>query len=163
MLIILRLMTSSTNNIGYLVHDTARLMRKRFDRFAAETGMTRAQWQVLGKVARAEGINQASLADLLDIEPITVCRMIDRLEGAGLVERRPDPADRRARLIYMTEAARPGLERMRAVADEVFAEMLAGFTPEEAATLLALLGRVQANLAAPRDAEAPALARTGAA
>lgn len=139
-------MTSWTPTVGSLIHEIDRLVKKRFDRFAETTGMSRAQWQVLSRVAKREGVNQATLADLVSVEPITICRMVDRLEALGLVERRPDPNDRRARLIHMTEAARPGLERMRSIAQALFAEALEGVTPEEEAILFRLLGRIHANL-----------------
>ncbi len=139
-------MTSWTPTVGSLIHEIDRLVKKRFDRFAETTGMSRAQWQVLARVAKREGVNQATLADLVSVEPITICRMVDRLEALGLVERRPDPNDRRARLIHMTEAARPGLERMRRVAQALFAEALDGITPEEEAILFRLLDRIHANL-----------------
>ncbi|MBS1167219.1 MAG: slyA 1 [Proteobacteria bacterium] len=139
-------MTNQPPTVGGLIHEIDRLVKKRFDRFAETTGMSRAQWHVLAHVSKREGINQATLADLVGVEPITICRMVDRLEALGLVERRPDPNDRRARLIHMIEAARPGLERMRAVAQALFAEALDGITGEEEAVLARLLGRIHANL-----------------
>ena len=141
-------MSNWTPTIGSLVHEIDRLVKKRFDRFAETTGMSRAQWQVLARVAKRQGINQATLADLVGVEPISICRMVDRLEALNLVERRPDPGDRRARLIHITETARPGLERMKAAAQALFGEALAGITPEEEAVLSGLLGRIHANLVA---------------
>ena len=148
-------MSSWTPNIGGLIHGIERLVKKRYDRFAETTGMSRAQWHVLAHVAKRQGINQANLADLVGVEPITICRMVDRLEALGLVERRPDPGDRRARLVHMTEAARPGLVRMKAVAQALFDEALDGITPEEEAILTRLLGRVHANLLAATGEEPP--------
>lgn len=148
-------MTNWTPTVGSLIHEIDRLVKKRFDRFAETTGMSRAQWQVLARVAKQEGVNQATLADLVSVEPITICRMVDRLEALGLVERRPDPNDRRARLIHMTEAARPGLERMKAVAQALFAEVLEGITPEEEAILFRLLSRIHTNLVAVPDDRQP--------
>lgn len=141
-------MSNWTPTIGSLVHEIDRLVKKRFDRFAETTGMSRAQWQVLARVAKRQGVNQATLADLVGVEPISICRMVDRLEAMNLVERRPDPGDRRARLIHVTENARPGLERMRATAQALFKEALTGITPEEEEVLTSLLGRVHANLVA---------------
>ena len=92
---------------GFLLHDTARLLRRDFERRSKGTGLTRAQWAVLAYVARNEGSNQAALADMLDIEPITLVRLLDKLEAAGLVERRPDPADRRASPLDYSAAALP--------------------------------------------------------
>lgn len=139
-------MNDRTPTIGGMIHEIDRLVKKRFDRFAETTGMSRAQWHVLAHVSKREGINQATLADLVGVEPITICRMVDRLEALGLVERRPDTNDRRARLIHMIEAARPGLERMRTVAQALFVEALDGITDEEEAILARLLGRIQSNL-----------------
>src|SRR5499433_2561733 len=100
--------------LGFVLHDVARLLRKRFEQRAraANLGLTRAQWQVLAYLARQEGINQATLAQLLEIEPITLTRLLDRLEAAELVERRPDPGDRRARVLYLTPSAEPLLARI---------------------------------------------------
>ena len=155
-------MSNWTPTIGSLVHEIDRLVKKRFDRFAETTGMSRAQWQVLARVAKRQGVNQATLADLVGVEPISICRMVDRLEAMNLVERRPDPSDRRARLIHITEDARPGLERMKATAQALFKEALTGITPEEEEILYSLLGRVHANLVAMtgEDQPSPASAET---
>jgi MarR family transcriptional regulator for hemolysin len=133
-------------SFGFLLHDIARLMRKRFDQRARGLGLTRAQWQVLAHLARHEGINQAGLAEILEIEPITVGRLIDRMEEAGWVERRADPSDRRARLLYMTAKARPVFDRMRALADAVRGEALSGFSPAEREQLMATLVAIRGNL-----------------
>ena len=93
------------DTIGVLVTDTARLLRRRFDARARRIGVSRAQWQVLIALARAQGINQAALAERLEVETITVGRMVDRLADAGLVERRADPADRRAWRLFLTAHA----------------------------------------------------------
>ncbi|SON57102.1 Salmolysin [Hartmannibacter diazotrophicus] len=132
--------------LGYLLHDTTRLMRRRFDRIAGTSGLTRAQWQVLAVLWRDEGINQTAIADRLDLEPISVCRLVDRMETAGWVERRQDPTDRRARLVFMTEAARPAFTEMKALGSGIFDEMMAGFTEEERDQLMTLLKRCHANL-----------------
>src|SRR5690349_2775122 len=102
-------------NWGFLLHDAARLLRKRFDQRARGLGLTRAQWQVLAHVNRQEGLNQTALAEILEIEPITLVRLLDRLEAAGLIERRVHPRDRRVRLLYVTEKARPVLAEMQAL------------------------------------------------
>ncbi|HEX6012301.1 MAG TPA: MarR family transcriptional regulator, partial [Geminicoccaceae bacterium] len=99
-------MNDAAPTLGFLLSDAARLFRRRFDQKARPFGLTRAQWQVLARLARHEGINQAGLADLLDLEPITLCRQIDRMEEGGWVTRRPDPGDRRARLLFLTDKAR---------------------------------------------------------
>jgi MarR family transcriptional regulator for hemolysin len=136
--------------LGFLVHDVARLLRKRLEQRAraAGIGLTRAQWQVLANIARCEGVNQAGLAGLLDIEPITLVRLLDRLEGMGLVERRHDAKDRRQRNLHLTDKAWPELERIRALGATVREEALTGLDQAERRRLLAALGEVKANLQA---------------
>lgn len=136
------------DTIGVLVSDAARLLRRRFDARARTIGVSRAQWQVLIALARSEGINQAALAERLEVETITVARMVDRLQEAGLVERRADPADRRAWRLFLTDRAHPILAELQAVAAEVRAEMLAGLDAAEQTLLQALLLRLRANLSA---------------
>ena len=151
------------NNIAFLSADVSRLIRKRFDLAARGYGVTGPQWRVLAALQRTPGMNQCALAAWLEVEAITAGRMIDRLEKAGLVERRPDPADRRAWRLFLTDAADPQMAHLRDCADDVFAEALHGLSDAEHETLLALLGRVRANLLddAPADvapAAAPAMA-----
>lgn len=132
--------------VGFLIADVARVMRRRFDERARAIGVTRPQWRTLITLAREEGIQQGALADRLEIEPITLCRMIDRLAEAGLVERRRDPSDRRVWRIYLTERARPLLDRIGAVADGLHATALDGIGDAERQALLATLERIRANL-----------------
>src|SRR5205809_2699502 len=118
------------HSFGFLVHDVARLFGRRFNQRALLfLGLTRAQCKVLGYLARNEGINQAGLADLLEIRPMTLVRQIDRMEEAGWIERRPDPADRRARRLYLTAKARPVLGRIWNVANETRDEALTRLSP----------------------------------
>src|SRR5260370_34215067 len=91
-------MDANAPTLGFLLHDAARLLRRRFEQNARGSGLTRSQWQVLGYLANNEGIHQSRLADLLEIEPITLGRIIDKLQALGLIERHPDPSDRRARV-----------------------------------------------------------------
>ena len=135
-----------TDSLGFLISDISRLMRKRFDERARLIGVTRAQWRTLSMLKRHEGSNQGMLAELLEIEPITVGRMIDRLEEAGLVERRRDPADRRVWRIHLTDAAQPVLAQLRALADAMFDEMMTGIAPDERERMHAALGVLHANL-----------------
>src|SRR5260221_13840095 len=102
--------------LGLVLHDVARVLRKRFEQRAraAALPLTRSQWSVLAHLSRQEGINQAALAQILEIEPITLVRLLDRLQAAGLVERRPDPTDRRARVLVLTPAPPPPLQRISA-------------------------------------------------
>src|ERR1700749_397765 len=103
---------SPSRTLGFVLNDVARLMRKRFEQRAraAALGLTRGQAAVLANLARQEGINQVSLSKTLDLEPIPRAGLLDRLQAAALIERRPDPKDRRAHLLYLTEAAYPLLD-----------------------------------------------------
>jgi len=133
-------------SFGFLVNDVARLFGRRFSHNGRRLGLTRAQCRTLGYLARNEGLNQAGLADLLEIRPMTLVRQIDRMEEAGWIERRPDPADRRARRLYLTAKARPILGRIWSVANETRDEALVRLSPGEADTLTGLLHRVHAAL-----------------
>ena len=140
------------DSLGFLLSDVARLIRRRFDDRARVVGATRAQWKTLFVLSRNEGLNQGSLADRLEVEPITLCRMIDRLEEAGLVERRRDPADRRAWRIYLTDAARPKIAQLQALADEMFDDILVGVSPAERERFTVTLNLIRDNLLAePKD------------
>jgi DNA-binding MarR family transcriptional regulator len=141
---------------GFLLHDTARLQRRAFERRAKGTGLTRSQWAVLAYIARNEGSNQAALADLLEIEPITLVRLLDKLEAAGLVERRPDPADRRARRLFLTPATGPLLEQLQALAAEAREVALAGLSDGERQQLTDLLMKVRNNLSSREVSAKPA-------
>lgn len=145
---------AAPDTIGVLVSDVTRLLRRRFDAQARSIGVSRAQWQVLIALARSEGINQAGLAERLDVETITVGRMVDRLEEAGLVERRADPADRRAWRLFLTPRAHPILAELQVVALGVRAEMLAGLSAGDEAVLQGLLLRLRGNLAVREGAAA---------
>jgi MarR family transcriptional regulator for hemolysin len=149
-------MKTGKDTIGFLLNDAARLMRKDFERRTRSLGLTRAQWQTLFHLARNEGCNQATLADLLDVEPITLARTIDRLELSGLVERRPDPGDRRARLLFLGERAHPLLEQLRALGAETREIALAGISEDERTLLMTLLTKMRANLTGREAATAAA-------
>src|SRR5574338_946906 len=103
-------------SLGALLNDVTRLMRKRCDQRAKNLGLTRAQYFLLAKLSRCEGINQVGLADLMEVEPISLARLVDRMEAAGWLERRADPADRRARRLFLTAKSRPMIEKMRVIA-----------------------------------------------
>ena len=136
------------SNFAFDVAETAQALRRAFDRRAAALGVTRAQWRALARLSRQDGIRQVDLAEALDIEPITLCRMVDRLEEAGLVERRPDDKDRRAWRLHLTAAAGPLVESLRALADEFLADALEGVGDAEQAAVRNVLARVRANVAA---------------
>ncbi|MBS0503393.1 MAG: MarR family transcriptional regulator [Proteobacteria bacterium] len=136
---------------GFLISDVGRLLRRNFDVRARSIGVTRPQWKLLTTLARNEGANQGRLADLIDVEPISLCRMIDRLEESGLVERRTDPADRRAWRIYLTEQAHPILSELRTLADELLDQALDGLSAQDRARLDESLQRIRKNLEAFED------------
>jgi MarR family transcriptional regulator for hemolysin len=138
---------SNAPTLGFLLHEVARLLRRRFEQNARCSGLTRSQWQVLATLANNEGINQSGLADLLEIEPITLGRIIDKLQARGLIERHPDPSDRRAWLLHLTSAARPKLTQLREPADVTRAEALAGVPEADTERLLRTLQALKANLA----------------
>lgn len=122
------------------------MMRRAFDARVRDIGVTRPQWQVLTVLRRHEGINQGGLAEQLDVEPITVCRMVDRLQEAGLVERRADPSDRRSWRLFLTARAGALLEQLRPIAEGLFDDALDGLGEAERAALIAMLERVRDNL-----------------
>lgn len=135
------------DNLAAMLADTARLMRRSFDARAREIGVTRPQWRVLSVLRRFEGVNQGGLAELLEVEPITVCRMVDRLQEAQLVERRPDPDDRRSWLLFLTPKAQELLGQLRPLAEEMLHEALEGVSPNDRAILTASLDKMRRNLA----------------
>lgn len=135
-----------SDSLGFLLSDSSRLMRRRFDQYARAIGVTRPQWQVLFALSRLEGTNQGSLAEHLEVEAITLCRMLDRLQEADLVERRADPADRRAWRLFLTDKARPLLASMREVGDRVLEEALAGLDSAARDALADSLSRIRLNL-----------------
>ena len=135
-------------NIPFEIAETAHSLRRAFDRRVAPLGVTRAQWRALAWCARSPGLRQVELADHLDIEPITLCRIVDRLEEAGLVERRRDPDDRRAWRLHLTAKGIPLVEKLRALAGELAREAFDGVAPDSVDILREALARVRENVAA---------------
>jgi MarR family transcriptional regulator, transcriptional regulator for hemolysin len=131
--------------LPFEIAETAHALRKAFDRRACGHGVTRAQWKVLFRLERQPGLRQIELADMLDVEPITLSRIVDRLEEAGLVERVADPSDRRAWRLHITAQARPLVEKLHAIADEMIAEAFAGIEPPDIEITRRVLGRVREN------------------
>ena len=134
---------------GFLMHDIARLMRYRFDARARNLGVTRPQWRALLHLARSPGSTQTELADMLDVEQITLCRMVDRLAEAGLVERRADPSDRRVRRLHLLEPAHGIVDQLAEIGAELENEVLSPLTAEERAALGRSLARVRDGLRRP--------------
>lgn len=133
--------------IGFLIGDSSRMLRRIFNERITPLGLTQAQWRALVHLSRNEGLNQVSLSELLEVQPITVARLIDKLVAAGLVERRPDPNDRRAQRLFLTDQATPVLDRIWGIAAEIYDTVFAGFTPSEIEALAGLLGRLRGNVA----------------
>lgn len=131
---------------GYELADTARIMRRDFDRRAAALGVTRSQWRVLSLLSRKDGARQVELAEALDLEPITLGRQIDRLAEAKLVERRADDRDRRAWNIHLTAAAQPLIDKLQALGAEFYDDALDGIGDEEKAIAARVMARVRDNL-----------------
>lgn len=131
--------------LPFEIGETAHTLRKAFDRRAVGLGVTRAQWKVLFRLERQPGLRQIELADMLDIEPITLSRIVDRLEESGLVQRSADPADRRAWRLNVTEKAMPLVEKLRAVADEMIAEAFFGIDEKDIEITRQVLRRARDN------------------
>ena len=133
--------------LPFEIAETAHALRRAFDRRAVTLGVTRAQWKVLFRVHRQPGLRQIELADILDVEPITLSRIIDRLEEAGLVQRQADPADRRAWRLQVTDNALPLIGKLRALADELMAEAFVGLTSQDLELMRGKLTKIRDNLA----------------
>ena len=134
--------------LAWQISETSHAMRRFFDRRVAELGVTRAQWRVIATLGHHPGMKQVELADRLDVEPISACRIVDRLEEAGLVERQRDPADRRAWRVLLTEKANPIVEKLRHLAAQLAADVFAGIAPEEIEAMRGVLARARSNVAA---------------
>ena len=132
--------------IGFNISDVARLLRTYVDQRACEYGMTRAQWAALARVERSEGLKQTELAEILDLQPITLTRLVDRLCDSGLMERRADPDDRRAKRLYLTPAAQPVLEAMSRLGRDIMETVLTGLEPAARELLAAHLLTMKSNL-----------------
>ena len=137
---------SVEREFAFLISDVARLIRTRADQKARQFGMTRAQWAVLFRLERNEGLKQSELAEILDIQPITLTRLIDRLCDNGLIERRGDPNDRRAKRLFLTPAARPVLEKFNVLTSDMMADVLAGVDGRSVGQLVKHLTHIKDNL-----------------
>ena len=143
-----------SREIAVSVVDVARLLKTYADQRARQFGISRAQWTVLMRLDRCEGLKQSELADVLDLQPISLTRLLDRLAGHGLIERRPDPNDRRANRLYLTPAARPLLEQLSKLGEAMMEEVLETIDQPSRARLLRDLDAMKDNLRA-------AIARNG--
>ncbi len=133
--------------VGPVFGDVSRLFRRRFDRAAQPLGLTRAQWLCLGRLARFPGVTQRELAELMDVAPITLSRIVTRLERDGLIARRADPADKRVRRLHLTPAAEPIIAELFTLARQLEDDILAVLTPAERRQLKDMLDRLARRLA----------------
>jgi MarR family transcriptional regulator, transcriptional regulator for hemolysin len=129
-----------------MLNDVARMLRTFADHKAAQFGITRAQWVVLARLDRSEGRKQSELAEVLDLQPISLTRLLDKLCESGLIERRADPIDRRAKRLFLTPAARPLLEKLAHLGEELMGTALSGVDRESVQHMIEKLGLVRENL-----------------
>ena len=141
-----------SRTLGFLIHDIGRMMRAEFAGRAVELQLTQTQWRAIAFLSRMEGCRQAELADVIEVRPITVCRLLDRLAALDLIERRDDPGDRRASRLFLTARARAKVERLRNIGEGVTRIALSGLAAAERDKLLDLLVFVRRNLAGNRAA-----------
>ena len=133
---------------GFLVTDVTRLMRKVFDRRAARFGLTRAQWRALKRVSHEQGLTQNELAEYLEMEPIAVGRVIDRLQKASFIERRADPQDRRVWRLHITTKAHDVVDDMEQISSELFKQAQRGIAVADMKIMLEVFTRMKQNLVA---------------
>jgi MarR family transcriptional regulator, transcriptional regulator for hemolysin len=135
-------------SFGYLLNDVTLLIRKHFDRRAVKFGLTRAQWRAVKVLYLREGLRQTELAEFLEMEPIAVGRVIDRLQAAGFVERRPDPKDRRAWRLHTTEQARGVVDDMEVIGRGLRKDATRNIDYDELQQAMAVITRIKDNLLA---------------
>lgn len=133
-------------SLGFILNDVARLLRRNFNRRIQTLGLTQTQWQALVQIAIRQGMRQSELADILEVQPISVARLIDRMQSAGWVERRPDATDRRAINLYLTDKVEPILKDLKKHALEVRGEALAGISEKEQEMMMKNLLLMRGNL-----------------
>jgi MarR family transcriptional regulator for hemolysin len=138
--------------LAWELAETSRTLRRHFDRRASQLGVTTAQWRALAWLGHEPGLKQVELAERLDVEPITAGRIVDRLEEAGLVERKADPVDRRVWRLALTEKAMPIFERLGAIAEEMAEQAFAGLEMEEIDQIRARLALIRENVGRAEEA-----------
>jgi MarR family transcriptional regulator for hemolysin len=139
-------MEDRLRNCGFLLKEVSRRYVNRFEVRAREISLTLAQAKALVRLEKNEGVSQARLAELAELEPMTMVRILDRMEAEGLLERQPDPADRRARCLYLTVKARPILSEIWRLSDEIRAELFAGVSKAEREQFMTVLERLYDNI-----------------
>jgi MarR family transcriptional regulator for hemolysin len=137
---------SLNKEFAFTLMDAARLLRTYADQKAAQFGITRAQWVVLSRLDLQEGLKQSEFAEILDLQPISLTRLLDRLCDNGLIERRADPNDRRAKRLYLMPAARPLLQQLNQLGEELLTTALAGVAREDVEQIITQLATVKENL-----------------
>lgn len=137
---------SPNREFAFTLNDVARMLRTYADQRAAQFGITRAQWVVLVRLNRSEGLKQSELAEMLELQPISLTRLLDKLCDGGLIERRADPVDRRAKRLFLTPVARPLLEKLGALGEDLMATALAGVERDSVERMIEQLGVVKENL-----------------
>jgi MarR family transcriptional regulator for hemolysin len=148
--------SSRARNFGFLLKEVSRRYVLRFEQHARGTSLTLSQCKVLVRLQDHEGVSQARLAELADVEPMTMVRILDRMEAEGLLERRADPADRRARCLFLTSKAKPLLRQIWQLSDVTRAEAFAGISRTDLVQFMAVLERIHDNVCAWPDARAKA-------
>jgi len=133
------------------MHDIARMLRRNFDRRAQSFGLTRSQWMVLMHLKRKNGMRQNELAKLLEIKPISITRLVDRLIKNNWVERRDDPVDRRAKRIFLTDKVEPLIGKLRDMGLDIREESLLGISSDQREVLMKILIQIRANVAESKD------------
>jgi MarR family transcriptional regulator, transcriptional regulator for hemolysin len=133
-------------NLGFLLKDVSRLYGRRFEERAHRLHLTLLQCKALAYLSKNEGVSQKRLAELMDADPMTLVRILDRMEADGCVQRRSDPQDRRARSLVLTDKAKPLLDQIWRLAAETRVEVLEGLSNAERTTLMELLERLHRNL-----------------
>jgi len=135
-----------SRNFGFILHDVARLLRLSYDRRMKALGLTRSQWWVLTHLYRNDGVTQAELADLLEIDRPALGRLLDRLEVSGWVTRKDDTKDRRAKRVFLTDEVEPAMKAMRHAAAEMRKEALVGISESDQDRFIDILLRLKTNL-----------------
>ncbi|MHB1245732.1 MAG: MarR family winged helix-turn-helix transcriptional regulator [Sulfuriferula sp.] len=131
---------------GFLLAEVSRRYVRRFEQRAQAISLTLPTCKVMTILERHESINQSKLAELANIEPMAMVRILDRMEADGTVERRPDPIDRRARSLYLTPKSKPTLDEIWRLAALTRAETFSGISQSERDVFLDVLERLESNL-----------------
>src|SRR5579862_6715186 len=150
-----------SRRFGFLLRDVSRLYVERFEQHAASLGLTLAQCKTLLRLADSEGVSQVRLAELTDLEPMTLVRILDRMEAEGWLERRSDPRDRRVRCLYLTGKAKPLLDDIRHVMDVTWGEAFAGIPKRHSELLMESLEKIRGNFMALDPVPAAGAKRVG--